>query len=51
MGNTEEPVLGRQLARALAHVHKLGLIHRDLAPANVWLDERQVAHRDFDSAA
>jgi len=43
--------LGRQLARALAHVHKLGLIHRDLAPANVWLDERQVAHLgDFDSA-
>jgi serine/threonine protein kinase len=43
--------LGRQLARALAHVHRLGLIHRDLAPGNVWLDERQVAHLgDFDSA-
>ena len=43
--------LGRQLARALAHVHKLGLIHRDLAPGNVWLDERRSARLgDFDSA-
>ncbi|GEM_PF-6264056 len=42
--------LGRRLARALAHVHGLGLIHRDLAPGNVWLDERQMAHLgDFDS--
>ena len=43
--------LGRRLARALSHVHRLGLIHRDLAPANIWLDERQMAHLgDFDSA-
>jgi hypothetical protein len=43
--------LGRRLARALAHVHGLGLIHRDVAPGNVWLDERQMAHLgDFDSA-
>jgi len=42
---------GRQLARAVSHVHQRGLIHRDIAPANVWLDERQVAHLgDFDSA-
>jgi hypothetical protein len=43
--------LGRQLARALSHVHKNGLIHRDVAPANVWLDERLEARLgDFDSA-
>lgn len=42
--------LGRQLTRALSHLHTLGLVHRDVAPANVWLDERHVAHLgDFDS--
>jgi hypothetical protein len=42
---------GRQLARALSHVHTLGLIHRDVSPGNIWLDERLVAHLgDFDSA-
>lgn len=46
----EVMLLGRRLARALAHVHGLGLIHRDVAPGNVWLDERQMAHLgDFDS--
>jgi serine/threonine protein kinase len=44
-------LLGRQLARALSHIHKRGLIHRDVAPANIWLDERHEAHLgDFDSA-
>jgi serine/threonine protein kinase len=43
--------LGRQLCRGLAHLHKRGLIHRDVSPQNVWLDERHVAHLgDFDSA-
>ena len=43
--------LARRLARALAHVHGLGLIHRDVAPGNVWLDEDHMAHLgDFDSA-
>lgn len=43
--------LGRQLSRGLSHLHKQGLIHRDVSPDNVWLDERRVAHLgDFDSA-
>jgi serine/threonine-protein kinase len=43
--------LGRQLCRGLAHLHKRGLIHRDVSPENVWFDERHVAHLgDFDSA-
>ena len=42
--------LARRLARALVCVHGLGLIHRDVAPGNVWLDEHQMAHLgDFDS--
>lgn len=47
----EVMLLGRRLARALAFVHELGLIHRDVFPGNVWLDERHMAHLgDFDSA-
>jgi hypothetical protein len=43
--------LGRQLCRGLSHLHGRGLIHRDVSPDNVWLDERRVAHLgDFDSA-
>ena len=43
--------LGRQVSRGLAHLHSGGLIHRDVSPANVWLDERGNAHLgDFDSA-
>ena len=42
---------GRQLCRGLSHLHRQGLIHRDVSPDNVWLDERHVAHLgDFDSA-
>ena len=43
--------LGRQLSRGLSHLHNRGLIHRDVSPDNVWLDERHAAHLgDFDSA-
>lgn len=43
--------LGRQLCRGLSHLHKQGLIHRDVSPDNVWLDEHRAAHLgDFDSA-
>ena len=43
--------LGRHLCRGLSHLHGRGLIHRDISPENVWLDERKVAHLgDFDSA-
>ena len=43
--------LGRQLCRGLSHLHDRGLIHRDVSPENIWLDERFVAHLgDFDSA-
>lgn len=42
---------GRQLCRGLSHLHRHGLIHRDVSPDNIWLDERDVAHLgDFDSA-
>jgi serine/threonine-protein kinase len=43
--------LGRQLCRGLSHLHKGGLIHRDVSPDNVWLDDHRAAHLgDFDSA-
>ena len=43
--------LGRQLSRGLSHLHNRGLIHRDVSPDNIWLDERHAAHLgDFDSA-
>jgi serine/threonine protein kinase len=48
-----EPLLrlGRHLCRGLAHLHDRDLIHRDVSPENIWLDERYVAHLgDFDSA-
>lgn len=41
----------RQICRGLSHLHRHGLIHRDVSSDNIWLDERRVAHLgDFDSA-
>lgn len=42
---------GRELAGALAQIHAAGVIHRDVAPHNIWLtDRRKVKLGDFDSA-
>jgi serine/threonine protein kinase len=41
----------RQLCRALGHIHKRGIIHRDVSMSNILLNERGDVHLgDFDTA-